>query len=52
MPYKWIVWPCSESQGWQDRLEGVLNPRLLEKKEQADKAALTKNNVIEFTRYN
>ena len=51
-PYKWIVWPCSESQGWQDRLEGVLNHRLLEKKEQADKAALTKNNVIEFTRYN
>jgi hypothetical protein len=23
-PYKWIVWPHSESKGWIDRMEGVL----------------------------
>jgi glycosyltransferase involved in cell wall biosynthesis len=25
IPYKWIVWPHSESKGWLDKIEGILN---------------------------
>ena len=25
IPYKWVVWPYSESQGWLDKIEGKLN---------------------------
>ena len=25
IPYKWIVWPYSESKGWLDKIEGKLN---------------------------
>ena len=51
-PYKWIVWPHSKSQGWMDRLEGIINPRLLEKVKMDNKVKLAENNIIEFTRCN
>ena len=51
-PYKWIVWPHSKSQGWMDRLEGIINPRLLEEAEMDNKVQLAENNSIEFTRCN
>jgi glycosyltransferase involved in cell wall biosynthesis len=25
IPHKWIVWPHSESKGWLDKIEGILN---------------------------
>jgi len=51
MPYKWIVWPNSASQGWVDRMEGIINPRLLEEKNQKDKQkkdARVADNILEF----
>ena len=56
-PYKWIVWPHSKAQGWVNRLEGIINPRLLEQKnsspekpEQTTTTNTVADNVIEFTR--
>ena len=53
-PYKWIVWPNSASQGWVERMEGIINPRLLEEKKQKDKqkkdAALA-DNILDLKNY-
>jgi hypothetical protein len=48
--YKWIVWPHSEKQGWQDRIEGFLyEKKNIEQVKKIDLKLDKINDVIEKT---